>query len=148
MIMSPAPYMAPIAMWCTTMGLTLVRNSCRDTALTDLAKQLSPTSPSQQRPSSVIFAIDGPNGPAHIPKRGCIQLAQTSGAPIVHVSYSSARGVRDLSRWDRWLWPVLGDEIVVRYSRPLLIAPDTSLEEATRQVQALAASVDFESGVK
>ena len=141
MLMSPAPYMTPIDMWCRTTGLHVIRRSNSDIALVSLAEQINPTPHSQSPPYSVVLAIDGPAGPPHVPKRGCIQLAQETGAPIVHVNYTSARGTPDLTRWDQWLWPVLADDIHIHYSSPLRIPADVSLTEGTRMVQALAASI-------
>lgn len=140
MLMSPAPYMAPIDMWCTATGLHVIRHPNSDIALVSLAEQLIPAQPSQQ-PHSVVLAIDGPTGPLHVPKRGCVKLAQETGVPIVHVNYTSARGIPDVSRWDQWIWPVMGDEIHIRYSKPLLIHSNVSMAEATSKVQALAASI-------
>lgn len=143
MMMSPAPYMAPIAMWCRLSGLGVVQNSSSDAALTTLAEHLTTSShlEQEQGPLSVMLAVDGPAGPRREPKRGCIQLAQETGTPIVHVAYSCTRGTRDMSRWDQWLWPGVGDCIHVRYSQPMLVPPGESLEVSKRRVRALADSV-------
>mmetsp|Transcript_4806 Transcript_4806/g.8036 ORF Transcript_4806/g.8036 Transcript_4806/m.8036 type:complete len:205 (+) Transcript_4806:146-760(+) len=102
-IMSPAPYMASIALWCSMTGFEPVRPDKSEVAMAILSSKLRASTVNElsqlEQKESVCFAIDGPAGPAHVPKRGCIQLAQETGVPIVHVSYTTLKGKPDLTRW-------------------------------------------------
>lgn len=136
MLVSPAPVLAPVARFCLLSGLRLVRGTSRDRgkqALDELVQVIGSG-------GSVTMAVDGPAGPVFEVKRGCVELAQRTGAPIIPVSYSSRRGRTLEWRWDHTLLPVPFDEIHLRYGTPV----DTSgaLESAVENVRAALAGLD------
>lgn len=96
LMISPAPYMDAIAAYSRLAGLRVVRGASGDkgrAALAALADRLL-------HGESVFLAVDGPAGPPLKVKRGCIDLARATGAPIIPVAYTSRRGKHNLKRWD------------------------------------------------
>lgn len=129
MMVSRAPPLWPVARYSRWMGLRLARGATGDggrEALRELMEAL-------RRGEAVSIAVDGPAGPVGKVKRGCVELAQATGAPIVPVAYECARGVRTW-RWDRALFPTPFDRIEVRYGPPLDVS-GLSVEEALRRTR-------------
>jgi lysophospholipid acyltransferase (LPLAT)-like uncharacterized protein len=129
MMVSPAPPLWPVARYARWMGLRLARGATGDggrAALRELTEAL-------RRGEAVSIAVDGPAGPVGKVKRGCVELAQATGAPIVPVAYECARGVKTW-RWDRALFPTPFDRNVVRYGPPLDVR-GLALPEAQRRVE-------------
>ena len=117
MMVSRAPELRPVARYCRWMGVHTARGSSGEggrQALSELSQAL-------RRRESVSIAVDGPRGPAYKAKRGCVLLAQETGAPIVPVSYHCARGIRS-PRWDQALFATPFDRIIVCYGAPLDVA--------------------------
>ncbi len=120
MMVSRAPYMEPVALWCRLMGLRLSRGATGDAgreALAELRESL-------QRGDSVVLAVDGPAGPAFQVKPGCVKLARSTGVPIIPVAYHSRRGREVTRRWDRMLLVRPFDRIVLEYGNPLVPGPE------------------------
>ena len=133
MLVSPAPVLAPVARFCRLVGLNLVRGASRDRgkqALEEMAAVIASG-------DSITMAVDGPAGPRFQAKRGCVDLAIRTGAPIVPVSYESKRGWTLQWRWDHTLMPSLFDRIVIRYGEP--VAPRGTAEEMLEAVNAALA---------
>lgn len=84
---------------------------------------------------SVILAVDGPAGPAFHAKRGCVDLAQLTGAPIIPMCYRCTKGVPSRARWDWSLVARPFDRIEIRYGQPITINPESPLDEAIREVE-------------
>lgn len=128
-LVSNAPYMEPIARWCRFSGLNLIRGGSGENGQATLeqmkARLLSG--------GSLMIAVDGPAGPPHHLKRGCIELARETHFPIIPVAYRSSRGHRWTWRWDQALVPSFFDSIVVHYGEPLFIS-DQSVEESPEQL--------------
>jgi len=132
MLVSSAPYMAPIATWCQLSGLKIVRGASGENgkaALAFLAEAL-------RKGDSVALAIDGPMGPPFKGKRGCIDLARATGVPIVPVSYQCKKGRVNSKRWDFSLAPALFDQILVTYGDPILVRASLLDEEALSQLES------------
>ena len=72
----------------------------------------------------MVLAVDGPYGPRHRMKTGCVELARETGSPIVHVEYSCERAKENKERWDRRLVPVLFDTINIKYHAPIYVGGD------------------------
>jgi len=146
LMISPAPYMDSIAAYSRLAGLRVVRGASGDqgrTALAELTERL-------RAGDSVVLAVDGPAGPALRVKRGCIDLARVTGAPIIPVAYSSRRGKYDARRWDHWLMPEAFDTIVVTYGEPIWLVGESDAEAATRVEGGLAAicpKIEFDGRV-
>jgi lysophospholipid acyltransferase (LPLAT)-like uncharacterized protein len=117
--------MDPIVRWAERLGLRVVRGGGKGqdsrAALKALERVLTDGSG-----GSVVLAVDGPGGPHRRLKRGCVDLARATGAPIVLVSYTLLRGQEDRGRWDRRLVPAWGFETVaLRVSREYDVAGRT-----------------------
>ncbi len=129
MMVSRAPPLRPVARYTQWMGMSVARGASGGggrEALAELAKAV-------RDGASVSIAVDGPAGPAYKAKRGCVDLAQQTGAPIVPIAYECARGVQTW-RWDHALLPTPFDRIVVRYG-PALDVTGLPLDEALRRVE-------------
>jgi lysophospholipid acyltransferase (LPLAT)-like uncharacterized protein len=132
LMVSPAPYILPIARWCEWCGLRLVQGATGNQGR-EAASQLETCLRSGE---SVFIAVDGPAGPVFKVKRGCIDIAKAAGVPIIPVGYSVRRGKPNRKRWDQQLMPALFDEIRVRFGRPLFIDPSEDIMSATERVEA------------
>lgn len=100
-MMSPAPYMAPIAAWARLLGLRLVRGTSGaggQKALEVLAQKV-------RVGDSVLLAVDGPHGPVFVAKSGCARLASETGATLAAFGFRASGGV-ELPTWDRQCWPL------------------------------------------
>jgi len=129
MMVSRAPRSRFIVRYTRWMGMDVARGASGGggrEALAELAKAL-------RDGASASIAVDGPAGPACKVKRGCIDLAQETGAPIVPIAYQCARGV-ETWRWDHALFPTPLDRVVVRYG-PALDVAGLPLDEALRVVE-------------
>jgi len=115
LMVSPAPYILPIARWCKWCGLRLVQGASGQQGR-EAAAQLDAC---LRRGESVFIAVDGPSGPIFKVKRGCIDIAFTAGVPIIPVGYTLSRAKPNRRRWDLQLMPALFDDIYVRFGEPL-----------------------------
>ena len=128
MMVSPAPRLAPIAVFCRLVGLKLARGASghrgRD-ALVALKAAL-------ESGGSVAIAVDGPAGPAFKAKRGCAELARDARAPIVPIAFDATRAL-EIPRWDRMIVPLPFGRIRVRHGAPI---------EPRENVDAMLAEVE------
>lgn len=127
---SPAPQLQPVARYCLMMGLRLVRGASGDRgkeAREELKEIL-------RRGEAVFIGVDGPRGPLFKPKKGCVELSQSTGAPIVPVNYTSTRAHEFPWRWDRMLVSLPFATIRIRYGAPL--HPTGTEEESLAAVEA------------
>lgn len=137
LMISPAPHMAPLARWAEREGLGLVSGASGTRgreALEELARRV-------RAGTSAFLAVDGPAGPAYVVKRGCVDLARASGAPIIPVAYSTRRGFTNVTRWDDSLLVTPYDDIVVTYGEPLRVGDDEPVDAACERVAAALRSV-------
>ena len=131
LMVSNALYIESIALWCKLSGLQLIRGASKQggrTALYELKNIL-------QDKESVVLAVDGPNGPGFKVKKGCIELAQQTGYPIVPVKYTCKKGVEKTKRWDKMLLPSLFDDIIIFYGTPVFIKKEESLDIASSSIE-------------
>jgi len=138
LMVSRSSYMEPIARWCRLSGLKLARGASGhggSTALNELKHSLI-------HGESVMLAVDGPAGPGFKVKRGCIELAQETGCPIVPVSYSVRRGKEVKKRWDKTLIPKLFDLIQIRYGTPIYVDSVESLESTSKIIELALNNLD------
>lgn len=62
------------------------------------------------------IAVDGPRGPAFVPKEGAFFSASKAGAFIIPVWVRVERGI-ELGSWDRLVVPIPFSRVVVRFGR-------------------------------
>jgi lysophospholipid acyltransferase (LPLAT)-like uncharacterized protein len=77
---------------------------------------------------NVVVTVDGPRGPAMTVKPAVIRLAQVSQVPIVPM-VADAKHVRVFGSWDSFLFPHFFTSMTSFYGEPLVVAPDSSIEE-------------------
>lgn len=131
LLMSSAPYMEPVALWCRWMGLTVVRGAPGERSresLTHLVEAL-------KGGNSVALAADGPAGPGFRVKPGCVALASAAGVPIIPVAYRSKRGRPNVKRWDQLYQVRKFDQIEVFYGSSIFLDPSETNAEALERVQ-------------
>jgi len=85
---------------------------------------------------STALAVDGPAGPAHVLKRGALDMAKASGRPIVAIRFEYERAVR-ISGWDRKWFPAAGSRIRIVESEPLYVTDATYEERRLDVTRAL-----------
>ena len=131
LLMSSAPYLEPVAMWCRWIGLTVVRSSPGERSRESLGRLID----ALKNGDSVALAADGPTGPAFQAKPGCIDLARAAGVPIVPVACRSSRGKSNARRWDGLYDVGKFDRIEVRYAGPIFLDPSEPDAAALNRVQ-------------
>jgi lysophospholipid acyltransferase (LPLAT)-like uncharacterized protein len=141
LLMSSAPYMEPIALWCNWLGLTVVRGVRGERSGEFLTALVEPL----KRGESVFMAVDGPAGPGFQVKPGCVDLARAVGVPIIPVAYRSLKGKANQKRWDRLYSVGKFDRIKVQYGRPIVLDGSEPDSAALARVQTGLAEVCSES---
>jgi lysophospholipid acyltransferase (LPLAT)-like uncharacterized protein len=74
------------------------------------------------------FTIDGPRGPQYVAKPGPVLLARNTGSPIL-AFYVAVKDAWVLNSWDRFMIPKPFTKAHIRWSRPILVPPETSTAE-------------------
>jgi lysophospholipid acyltransferase (LPLAT)-like uncharacterized protein len=131
LLMSSAPYLEPVAVWCRWIGLTVIRGAPGERSRESLVYLID----ALKRGDSVALAADGPAGPAFRAKPGCVDLARAAGVPIIPVAYRSRRGRSNRKRWDQLYQVGKFDDIEVWYGRPIFVDPSETETAALRRVQ-------------
>jgi hypothetical protein len=91
-----------------------------------------------QKGGGAAFTIDGPRGPRHVAKKGPIQLARATGAPIT-AFYAAVEKKWLLNSWDRFVIPKPFSRVLVRVASKIYVpgdADDVMLEERYQEMQA------------
>lgn len=68
--------------------------------------------------------VDGPAGPCFMIKPGIFYLAAKSGRVIVPLSVHFNRKIRLLWRWDKYILPLPGSQVLITIGEPLSISSD------------------------
>jgi lysophospholipid acyltransferase (LPLAT)-like uncharacterized protein len=77
---------------------------------------------------------DGPKGPRHVVKFGVVQLARSTGRPVVPLAFACSHGHR-FNSWDRFLLPYPWSQAIYYVGKPLYAADDESAEAFQKRVQ-------------
>jgi lysophospholipid acyltransferase (LPLAT)-like uncharacterized protein len=131
LLMSSAPYLEPVALWCRWIGLTVVRSAAGERSQESLVHLID----ALKKGESVALAADGPAGPAFRAKRGCIDLARAAGVPIIPVACRSRKGKSSRKRWDQLYNVGTFDRIEVCYGAPIHLDPSELDTAALERVQ-------------
>lgn len=131
LLMSSAPYLEPVAMWCRWMGLNVVRGTPGERSRPSLGRLIE----ALDREESVTLAADGPAGPPFLVKSGCVDLARAGQVPIIPVLCRSRKGKSNTRRWDQLYQVGWFDRIEVRYGVPVFCDPSQSEEAVLQRVQ-------------
>lgn len=131
LLMSGAPYLEPVVMWCRWMGLTVIRGSPGQRSRELLGRLRD----ALKAGKSVVLAADGPAGPPFLAKPGCVELARSVDVPIIPVSCRSSKGRSNPKRWDQFYTVGKFDRIEVCYGEPIFVSPTEKDGEALQRVQ-------------
>ena len=133
---SPAPYLGAIRRLANWFGLRLALGTVGDGG----AAALDVMTAALLRGEAVALAVDGPGGPPFRVKRGCVLLAERTGAPIVPIAYRTRRNKTLEWRWDKMLWVSFFDVVTIRYGAPIRLEGSHDkglLDEVERELRAL-----------
>jgi hypothetical protein len=78
--------------------------------------------------AQAAIMVDGPRGPAHEPKMGCVLATARTGAPLIPVTCRAKPAIRARS-WDRTLIPLPFARIVISLGDPFTVPPGAGAEE-------------------
>jgi lysophospholipid acyltransferase (LPLAT)-like uncharacterized protein len=131
LLMSSAPYLEPVALWCRWIGLTVIRSAAGERSRESLVRLID----ALRKGNSVVLAADGPAGPAFRAKPGCIDLARAAGVPIIPVACRSRKGRSSRKRWDQLYNVGKFDRIEVCYGAPIFLDPSEPDTAALERVQ-------------
>ena len=81
--------------------------------------------------AQAALMVDGPRGPAHEPKMGCILAASRTGAPLIPMG-CRAKPALFARNWDRTMIPLPFARVSVSLGDPLSIPPDATDEDLER----------------
>lgn len=88
-----------------------------------------------------VLTPDGPCGPAHHVKLGCVLAARDAGVPLIPMGCAVSRAIR-LHNWDRTTIPVPFSTVTIAYGEPVCIPADTPRERCESVRRALEATMD------
>ena len=88
------------------------------------------------------IALDGPNGPYHVPKKGIFVIAQKSGSRIIPVGIWYERKITIKYRWDRYQLPLPFSKVVFMFDEPFSTV-GLDKKNADLYAQQLAQRVDL-----
>lgn len=84
------------------------------------------------------ITVDGPKGPNRKVKKGIVEIAKITGAPIVPISwYSPSKGYLKLKTWDEFRFPLFCRKMLMYYGEPIFVDPNADDEEIERTRQLL-----------
>jgi lysophospholipid acyltransferase (LPLAT)-like uncharacterized protein len=136
LLTSAAPHMEAIARWAERCGLQLVRGASGENGRAALAKLEQAVAAG----GSVELAVDGPAGPLHVAKRGCVTLALATGQPVVGIRYRGSMQFVTPGRWDRQVLVLPFSRVRVEtFLIPLDAGADVVTNLAVVQADLLAA---------
>lgn len=81
--------------------------------------------------TSCAIPLDGPRGPAEMPKTGAFALARFTGAPLVPVGFAAKPAVR-IGSWDRMVVPLPFAKLVMKVGKPVIV-PENADNMAVRE---------------
>lgn len=131
LLMSSAPYLEPVALWCRWMGLTVVRSAPGEHSRQSMLRLVE----ALKCGNSVALAADGPAGPPFAAKPGCVDLARAAGVPVIPVTYRSCKGKSNPKRWDELYQVRKFDQIEICYGSPVSLAPSEPDSAALERVE-------------
>lgn len=80
--------------------------------------------------NNVVITIDGPQGPREVVKKGIVEIAKLSGAPIVPFAWGNpGKGFIKLKTWDEFCFPLLCRKLCLLCGDPVYVSKDADEEE-------------------
>ena len=97
---------------------------------------------------SAALAVDGPRGPVGVVKMGIVQIAKSTGVPIIPMAWQTkSKSLLRLPTWDRLILPLLFVKAVALYGSPVSVpkdADDAKMEECRLQVENAIKELNIE----
>lgn len=99
---------------------------------------------------TIFITPDGPKGPYMTCSKGTVEIARMAGIPVIPASISAAKG-KTMRSWDKFLFPKLFNQLVIRFDEPISVASDKTARETKRvevetTLQRLQQATDSEVG--
>lgn len=88
------------------------------------------------------FAVDGPAGPAHVVRRGALDVALATGRPLIAVHFAYDAAFR-LGGWDRKWQPKPGSRVRIIESEPLFVNAENYETQRERLCAGLAGAASM-----
>jgi hypothetical protein len=82
--------------------------------------------------AQAAIRVDGPRGPAHEPKMGCVLATARTRAPLIPVTCRARPPIRARS-WDRTLIPLPFARVVISLGDPFTVPPGPGAAGASRR---------------
>ena len=118
------------------MGLNVVRGSHNRKGATATIEMINAI----KAGNNGAITIDGPRGPKHKVKKGIIEVARLTGAPIVPMSwYSPSPFFLKFKTWDEFCFPLNCIKMKAIYGEPIYVpynATEEELENYRLQVES------------
>ena len=137
-----------IAAGCEAVGIRTIRGSQSRGGAGATLKTLDKLKAGE----SVAITVDGPRGPKGVVKKGVIEIAKLSGAPIVPFSWhSESLGfIRFKKSWDNLAYPINGIPSLGLYGDPIYVPEDAddNTVELYRQKLELELKIQEEKAIK
>lgn len=127
----PAWYMKPIHV---LLRLTGVQHICLGSSGNSGKEALANVIGYLGKGYNTSLAVDGPAGPYHELKPGCLLMSRDTGVPVIALRFECSR-YRRLSGWDRKIVPYPFSTITVTASEPWIVA-DENMQECHDRITA------------
>ncbi|PIP90551.1 MAG: hypothetical protein COW01_10630 [Bdellovibrionales bacterium CG12_big_fil_rev_8_21_14_0_65_38_15] len=88
------------------------------------------------------ISVDGPRGPAKIPKKGIFEVAKLTGAPIIPLVPIPLNFWSFKKSWDQFRLPKPFSKIIVFYGRPIYIDKNIQQSDLVRLSEELTAQLN------
>lgn len=88
-----------------------------------------------------LVTPDGPRGPARKVDGAIINIASTTGLPIMPSSYS-AKYLKSFNSWDSFILPLPFNKITAVFTKPIIVPKNITLEEKENYKEMLRKSLD------
>lgn len=83
--------------------------------------------------NNVAITIDGPRGPKEVVKKGIVEIAKLSGAPIVPLAWGNpTKGFIKLKTWDEFRFPLFVTKLCLLCGKPIYVSSDADDDEIER----------------
>lgn len=94
-----------------------------------------------KRGESVAFTVDGPKGPRHEVKPGCVETARSTGSPIIPTCAVASRSWILRKTWDQTRIVKFFSKVTLTYGEPIWVDENVSDEDFYTYVQTVRAAI-------
>lgn len=94
-----------------------------------------------KRGYNFLITPDGPRGPAQTINGAIINIASTTGLPIIP-AICAYKKFKQFRSWDKFMFPFLFNEIVIIFDKPIYIPRDINLDDREKYMIKLRDSLN------